>query len=137
LSDLGKHPLIHVCWDVGHAAITNVDQYKEITGLGNELRGLHIQDNFGTGDIHLAPFAGICCYDAIIKGLVDSAYKGYFTMETYGMPRPKHKRQGGYNLEGVLYDRLIQPPVELKQRFERLMYDTARFMLEQYGCFEE
>jgi sugar phosphate isomerase/epimerase len=83
LSDLGRHPLIHACWDVGHAAITNVDQYKEITGLGSELRGLHIQDNFGTEDIHLAPFAGTCCYDAILKGLVDSAYKGYFTMETY------------------------------------------------------
>lgn len=138
LRDLGSHPLVHAVWDVGHAHLQGVDQYREIMELGSELRGVHIHDNMGAADVHSAPYAGTLGYDAVLKGLVDAGYRGYFTLEAYSIPTPaSFLGRPGYRLNGVMYDRLVSLPLALKQRSERLMYDTARYMLEQYGCCDE
>ncbi|MHB9033827.1 MAG: sugar phosphate isomerase/epimerase family protein [Anaerolineae bacterium] len=138
LRDLGNHPLIHAVWDVGHAHLQGVDQYREIMELGDELRGVHIHDNMASADVHMAPYAGTLGYDAVLKGLVDANYRGYFTLEAYSIPTPaSFLGRAGYILDDVVYDRLTSLPFALKQRSERLLYDTARFMLEQYNCYEE
>ncbi|MDR1901536.1 MAG: sugar phosphate isomerase/epimerase [Treponema sp.] len=137
IHDLGNHPLVHAVWDVGHAHMQGVDQYKEIMELGKDLYALHIHDNFGNADVHLAPYTGTCCYDAILKGLMDSGYNGYFTMEGNSIPTPKAHGRSGYELNGVNYNRLVDLPLDLKKQSERLMYETAKYMLRQYDCYEE
>lgn len=49
--DYVDHPLLAVCRDTTHVNICNharsIGQYKNITDIGNKLKGLHISDNFG------------------------------------------------------------------------------------------
>jgi len=139
IADLGFHPLMNACWDVGHAHMQGVDQYTEIIELGSRLKGLHIHDNFGGGDTHSMPFTGSCGYDSIIKGLVDSGYDGYFTMEGFSlMPASWYcVKRKGCEAAGEGGKKIIELPVEIYLQSENLMYEIAKYMLTQYDCFEE
>ncbi|MBR5025410.1 MAG: sugar phosphate isomerase/epimerase, partial [Victivallales bacterium] len=86
---LGNHPLFGCCWDVGHGNCHGVDQYKSIMEMGDGLMAVHIHDNVHGFDAHLQPFCGNMNYDAIINGLVDGGFKGYFTLESFSLPVPK------------------------------------------------
>ncbi|MBQ7177748.1 MAG: sugar phosphate isomerase/epimerase [Victivallales bacterium] len=137
---LGRHPLFGCCWDVGHANVQGVDQYKCIMDMGDGLMAVHIHDNDGRRDLHLAPYSGGTCYDAIINGLLDVHFKGPFTLEAFCTPvaqsfyfcRRKHFTQ-----KGPACDRLAMPPLDFKLRSETLMLDMTRYMLSSYGCLEE
>ncbi|MEA4887910.1 MAG: sugar phosphate isomerase/epimerase family protein [Clostridiaceae bacterium] len=138
IEDMGCHPLTGVCWDVGHAHMQGCNQYAEIMELGSQLKAVHIHDNLGDRDVHLQPYTGNCAYDPIVKGLVDCGYKGYFTMEANSIPSPRSSiGRRGFTLDHVLYDNLVELPLSLKQMSERLMYETGKYMLDQYHCFEE
>lgn len=52
------HPLMAACWDTGHANMRHMDQAAAIRELGDNLAALHIQDNFGKADDHIAPVSG-------------------------------------------------------------------------------
>jgi len=141
---VGNHPLFGICWDVGHAHIQDVDQYKEITGLGKKLMAVHIHDNIGKRnspsfmDLHMQPYTGSCSYDPIVKALVDMQFPGPFTLESNAIPQSAgFLRRKPYEADGVVYDKLITLPLSFKIRAEKLMYDIAKYMLECYGCFEE
>ena len=133
---LGNHPLFGCCWDVGHANVQGVDQYKCITEMGDGLMAVHIHDNDGRRDLHLQPYSGNTGYDAIIKGLLDVGFKGCFTLEAFSLPvaqtfcfcRRKHFTE---------HDKLGMLPLEYKMRSQTYMLDVTRYMLETYGCFEE
>lgn len=137
---LGNHPLFGCCWDVGHANVQNVDQYKCITDMGDGLMAVHIHDNDGCRDLHLQPYSGGTDYDGIINGLLDINFKGPFTLEAFSVPVAptfcfcNRKR---FTQKGTNHERLWLPPIEFKQRGEKLMYDMTRWMLESYDCFEE
>ena len=136
-----NHPLFGVCWDVGHAHVDGIDQYKAIMKLGKNLKAVHIHDNFGPhyfgADTHSAPYSGSISYDSIVKGLVDVGYKGYFTLEAYSIPMPKSfLGRDPLMLDGVVYDRLTDLPLEFKIRSENLMLDITRYMLASYDCLE-
>jgi len=137
IEDLKQHPLVGICWDVGHAHLQGCDQYAEIMELGSHLKAMHIHDNLGDRDVHLQPFTGNCAYDPIVKGLVDCGYQGYFTMEANSIPSPQgFIGRHGFSLNQKNYNKLVRLPLALKQQSERLMYETGRYMLEQYQCFE-
>ncbi|MBQ8342170.1 MAG: sugar phosphate isomerase/epimerase [Clostridia bacterium] len=130
-----EHPLVHVCWDTGHANCEG-SQYNEIVALGKELYAIHYNDNHGKGDEHLMPYMGTMNNDEVISALIAADFKGYFTLECtsmllgkYGWP---HKRRP-YEAD----ERLITPPRFLQERMESAMYETAKYMLSSYGIFEE
>ena len=133
---LGNHPLFGCCWDVGHANVQGVDQYKCITEMGDGLMAVHIHDNDGRRDLHLQPYSGNTGYDAIIKGLLDVGFKGCFTLEAFSLPVAqtfcfcRRKRFTEHDKLGML-------PLDYKMRSQTYMLDVARYMLETYGCFEE
>ena len=135
---MGRHPLFGCCWDVGHANCHGVDQYKCIMELGDGLKAVHIHDtNFGA-DAHMAPFQGSVCYDAVINGLLDVGFKGYFTLESYSLPiAPKFAKRKRFTQKGPDFERLTTLPLEFKMRSEKLLLDVARYMLTTYGCLEE
>ena len=119
------HPLLHACWDTGHANIDGRDQYEEIRTLGGELYGVHIQDNYGRYDDHIAPLTGTLDLDGVMRGLLDTGYGGYFTFEALNLlPPAPHKGAAA-------------PSALLRREGERFLYRIGRHVLERYGCFEE
>lgn len=127
-----NHPLFHAVWDVGHANMQEMPQDEALRMLGSHIRALHIQDNMGNSDSHLTPFLGTLNLDAVMNGLLDIGYCGYFTFEVGGVYTPAAKRRQ--------YDRdrrLAGAPLSLRCAYERYLYELGRCVLDAYGCFEE
>ena len=144
LIDYVDHPLLCGCWDTAHGNISKdaraISQYQNIIELGDKLKGLHISDNFGDCHHHSWPFAGRINFDQIMQGLMDVNYDGYFNFEaSYTLLHhrniPYHRKPWEHN--GELVTRLLDPPVELKQKAVDLLYDIGKYILEAYDCFEE
>lgn len=135
--DYVDHPLFHGCWDTGHANQEG-SQYDEILALGEHLYAIHYNDNHGVTDDHIIPFLGRLNHDEIMHALIDVGFKGYFTLECvwslvrYNQITGKRNR---FEKEGVTL-KLSEPQLFMQQYLEKLMYDTAKWMLEQYDLFE-
>jgi sugar phosphate isomerase/epimerase len=104
------------------------------------LKGLHISDNFGDVHHHSWPFAGVVNFDSVMQGLLDVSYDGFFTFEaSYTLLHqnnlPYHREPWEYKGEEVTT--LLNPSVELKKKAVDLLYETGKYMLESYHCFEE
>lgn len=72
---------IGVCWDTGHAHINGLKQSEALAYVGKRLKMLHINDNFGGDDIHLAPFMGSADWADIMLGLQNIDYRGLLNFE--------------------------------------------------------
>lgn len=127
-----NHPLFHAVWDVGHANMQEMPQDQALLLLGDHLRALHIHDNMGDQDTHLVPFLGTLNLDAVINGLLYIGYNGYFTFEVGSFFTPAQSRRQ-YSRD----NRLVSAPIELRDAFERYLYDLGKCILEKYACFEE
>ena len=127
-----NHPLFHAVWDVGHANMQEMPQDEALRMLGSHIRALHIQDNMGDRDSHLTPFLGTLSLDAVMNGLLDIGYNGYFTFEVGGIYLPAAKRRP-FERD----TRLASAPVSLRLAMERYLYDLGKCVLEAYDCFEE
>lgn len=123
------HPLFGAAWDVGHANMDGIDHYKEIMEMGSNLKAVHIHDNDGLKDQHIAPFMGTMDYDAFMRGLLDSGYKGYFTLESDGFFK------FGRNKE--LNGPLAHTPVEVKKAALSMLYTISKSILTAYDAYEE
>lgn len=126
------HPLFHAVWDTGHANMQDMPQDEALRMLGSHVRGLHVQDNLEVKDIHLTPFFGSLSLDAVMNGLLDIGYRGYFTFEVGGIFLPADQRR-----PFPRDTRLASAPMALRDAFERFLYDLGKTVLEAYGCFEE
>ena len=136
-----NHPLIHICWDTGHA---NSDkeggQYDDIMALGEELYAIHYNDNHGKADDHVAPFLGRMNNDEVISALIDVGFSGYLTFECgssligynqWTGPRRRFEPKGDRELK------LSEPQLFMQRHIEAMLHDTGKWMLESYGIFEE
>ena len=126
------HPLFHVVWDVGHANMQKMPQDEALRLLGDHVLALHIQDNMGDCDSHLTPFLGTLNLDSVMHGLFDIGYKGYFTFEVGDVFTPSKMRRS-YEKD----TRLKAAPIELRDAYERYLYELGKCILEKYDCFEE
>ncbi len=135
LIDYMGHPLLHACWDTGHAAMRDMDQYNALTRLGSHLRAVHIQDNFGKADEHIAPFMGVMNMDEIMCGLLDSGFQGYFTFEASNLLRCMNAWPV-YRKEWARDTRLANPPKELMQKAVGFLYEIGKSILTAYGVYE-
>ena len=139
------HPLLGACFDTAHCNLheraRGIGQYKNIVDIGEKLFGLHISDNLGgTNHHHSWPFAGIINFDEVMQGLIDVGFKGYFNFEAsytllHSSNPPKYRRPWVRGEETVR--RLQNPSVELKFKAVDLLYDIGKYMLDEYGIFEE
>ena len=126
------HPLFHAVWDTGHANLQEMPQDEALRMLGGHIRALHVHDNMGDSDTHLTPFLGTMNLDAVMAGLIDIGYDGYFTFEVGEFFLPAEKRRSypaNTSLSGA--------PLELRDAFERYLYELGKCVLEKYGRFEE
>ena len=132
LIDYIDHPLFHAVWDTGHGNLQEMPQDEALRILGEHVRAVHVQDNYGDRDIHIAPFFGSMSLDSLMHGLLDIGYNGYFTFEAVRMLFPaKQKRE--YSDD----KRLKKTPLRLRITAERFLYEIGKCILEEYGCFEE
>lgn len=123
-----NHPLFGAAWDVGHAHMDGLDHHDEIMDIGGALKAIHVHDNDGSKDMHTIPFAGTLDYDSLMRGLIDSGFNGYFTLECDCFLRHDRRASG---------DRLAHPGTELKHAGLSLMYLAAKNILEAYGVYED
>lgn len=130
-----NHPLFHGCWDTGHANCEG-NQYDDILALGDEIYAIHYNDNHGDRDEHVAPFFGSLNHDEVISALREADFKGYFTLEC-GATLIKYDQWPIRRRRFEGNSRLREPKLFMQRGLEALMYDTAKWMLSEYGLFEE
>ena len=129
------HPLFHGCWDTGHGNCEG-SQYDEIMALGEHLYAIHYNDNHGKTDDHKAPFTGTLNHDEVINALIDVNYKGYFTLEC-DSTLIKYNQWTGERRRYEGEDKLREPQLFMQRYIDAMMYETSKWMLGEYGLFEE
>ena len=82
LNDVAGARRFAFCLDTGHALMTGRDIYTTIMKLGPRIEALHIHDNDGRKDLHMAPYMGILEWNRFIAGLKDIEYTGGLSFET-------------------------------------------------------
>lgn len=129
------HPLFGICWDIGHAHIEGVNQYKEMTQLGDKIGAVHIHDNDTRGDNHIMPFLGTISMDEIMQALMDMKFSHPFTLEAGSSLRPPVYWQGNRKIFGD--GRLAEPPLDVMIKMEETLYTCAKHILSSYGAWEK
>lgn len=82
LNEMAGEKCFAFCLDIGHAVMLGIDPYFAFEKLGHRLEALHIHDNDGVHDDHIAPYLGVVNWKRFIKGLRDNGYKGDISFET-------------------------------------------------------
>ena len=125
------HPLLHACWDTGHANMIATSEDEGLRILGKHVHALHVQDNLKNDDHHMAPFMGSLSIDSVMNGLSDIGYNGYFTFEATNILRPWGRTPFEKDT------RLVRPPLDLRRKAEAFLYEIGKSILTTYDCFEE
>jgi sugar phosphate isomerase/epimerase len=82
LAEQTNPELVGVCWDVNHAHVQKLDQYKAIKELGKHLFHVHATDTTtDSEEQHLLPFEGKVDWKAVITALREINYEGLFSLE--------------------------------------------------------
>ncbi len=71
------------CLDTGHLNLLGKNQRLFIRRLGRRIKILHMHDNRGAQDEHLAPYTGNIRWKDVIDGLRDVGYGGDLNFETF------------------------------------------------------
>lgn len=137
------HTHIHACWDTGHANLRRLDQYENVTKLGDHLRAVHIHDNLYpisepdgmyAADMHNFPLFGNVNFDAFIQGLIDIGYKGAFSLET---DTPNRRGHIDFVYKGDTVLNLKPIPFRLRKMADEMLFETGKYMMQTYGIWEE
>lgn len=81
LCDVADALGIGICWDFGHANISGLRQSEALAYVGQRLKVLHINDNFGIGDDHVPPFIGNVDWKDAMHGLALVGFDGVLNFE--------------------------------------------------------
>lgn len=84
LIDLLQSEWIAGCIDVGHAQLVGEQPDHMVHTMGDRLKCLHIHDNNAVKDLHLLPYQGEIQWDALLRALVNTGYRGDLTLEFFG-----------------------------------------------------
>ena len=80
IDELGADTAV-ACLDFGHALLTGDTPAHMISVLGERLKTVHIHDNNGKEDAHVAPFMGIANWKETCEALKAVNYQGTFNFE--------------------------------------------------------
>ncbi len=79
-----------LCLDVGHLFLLHIDFTHYISVLGHRIKTLHLHDNDGINDCHLAPYTGNVPWANLLQALKSVGYHGTINFETYAqVSRPR------------------------------------------------
>lgn len=104
-------PKLGICLDTGHLNNTHASTQREfILKAGKHLKALHIADNEGERDQHMAPFGrGTVDFEQVVAALREIGYEGMFNYEIpgeCGKPLPVMRAKMRYLKEA--YDYLMR-----------------------------
>lgn len=71
------------CVDTGHLNILGKNQEEYILALGSRVKAVHLHDNWGDDDRHLAPYAGNVRWREVMGALRKIGYRGNLNFETH------------------------------------------------------
>lgn len=71
------------CLDVGHLQLLGKNLRNYIPILDKRIKALHVHDNDGQKDLHLAPFTGKISWSDFCSSLKDIGYEGDISFETF------------------------------------------------------
>ena len=71
-----------LCMDTGHLNMLGKRFYTYVPVLGNRIKCLHIHDNPGIADSHLAPYSGTTDWSEFTEELRKIGYRGNLSFET-------------------------------------------------------
>jgi len=80
LDELDPDGKVGLCVDLGHAHVEG-DVVSELEAALPRLRHLHVHDNDGCDDAHLAPGQGTIPWQAVLKTLQQAGYDGLAALE--------------------------------------------------------
>lgn len=72
-----------LCFDTGHYHMIHGDMRAYLLRLGKRVRALHIHDNRGASDDHLAPYTGTIVWKDLYESLRTIGYAGDLSFETF------------------------------------------------------
>ena len=83
LNDKVGGELFGICLDTGHMNLVGADIPAYVRAVGGRIKALHLHDNDGTDDQHLAPYTGTVPWKATMEALRDAGYEGDVSFESY------------------------------------------------------
>ena len=75
-------PQLKFCFDSGHANCYDTDT-DFLSLYGGRLAALHLHDNDGKSDLHLAPFDGTIDWPSVMKRITATGYAGALSLEVF------------------------------------------------------
>lgn len=76
-----------LCLDTGHINLLQKDMRTYIPILGKRIKALHVHDNDGLADSHLAPYTGTIDWSAFCAALKEVGYEGDLDFETFAQTK--------------------------------------------------
>lgn len=124
-----------ICLDTGHVRIIGKSVPEEIVRAGKFLKLLHVQDNFGHGDIntwgdydrHLTPGEGATDWKAVAKAYINSKSDAHLTLELLGY---RSAREGKVSKRGYVDIMSLEDRDELLRKG----YDTIKQAFTKAAC---
>lgn len=83
LNDLAGERRFGFCLDTGHLLLLGLDIKNAILKLGDRIEALHVHDNNGEDDQHLAPYMGTLDWNRFTEGLREIGYQKPLSFETF------------------------------------------------------
>lgn len=84
LNEMAGREVFGLCLDTGHLKLLNKDMRTYVPVLGKRIKAVHINDNYGTTDCHIAPMAGTTNWNHFCDSLRQIGYDGDLDFESAG-----------------------------------------------------
>ena len=81
LNALAGEECFAFCFDTGHCYLARQNIYRAVHLMGHRLQALHIQDNDGHLDMHVAPYTGYIPWESFLLALREVGYTGDLNFE--------------------------------------------------------
>ena len=114
LNAIAGEEVFGFCFDAGHAHVSRLNQRHFLSAMGKRTKVLHVHDNMGVMDQHLAPHMGNIDWNQFILGLKEAGYEGEMFFETFKV--------------------LTNHPKEMIPTCLKLMAEAGRDLIQ---CFEQ
>lgn len=92
LNELAGEECFGFCFDVGHCYLARQNVYRAVHIMGHRLHALHMQDNAGHLDQHIAPYTGEVDWAGFLQALREVNYQDDLNFEA-GKAISKYPRE--------------------------------------------
>ena len=81
LNEIAGEELFGFCFDTGHCHLARENVYRAVKLMGPRIKALHMHDNAGHLDQHVAPYTGTLDWEGFLRGMKEIGYRGDLNFE--------------------------------------------------------